>query len=281
MSDLKGSGRYKIIQTVKMGDAGETYTCEDLHDTAGGRFTLLSIRDHQVMHRFVDIYTKSEHDKDKTVVNEFSEDGKFFIVYPYIPERPLTAFFMAGARTLHEKEEICTNLIIACMTSDLPWPLLYLVLKQREIQLANNKDISLSYKLDLTELDEEKKEEDCALECAKIIQEMLKPTSGRTPNSYLLLSKRTEKKSYRSFRDLYKDLEISAEPDKKRGPIGRFFDFLSRNKDEIFRVLLWVSTILFIFVVITFITNLIFGDVPWLRLFIRSFEKIGLESLLQ
>ncbi len=281
MSDLKGSGRYKIIQTVKMGDAGETYICEDLNDTARGRFTLLSIRDHLVMHRFVDICTKSGQPKENTVINEFSEDGKFYIVYPYVPERPLMNFFMAGARSLHEKEEICTNLIIACMTAELPWPLLYLVLKQREIQLADNRDISLSYKLDLTELDEEKTEADCAIECAKLVRDLLKPTSGRMPNSYLLLTKRTEKRSYQSFRDLYKDLEISAEPDKKRGPIGRFFDFLSRNKDDIFRVLLWISAILFLFVVVTFITNLIFGDVPWLRLFIRSFEKIGLESLLQ
>ena len=281
MSELIGQSRYKIIQTVKIGQAGETYVCEDIHDSAGERFTLLSIRDHEVMHRFVSLYNRDGKNVENSVVDMFSEEGKFFVVYPYIPERRLTQFYMGESLSLHEKEEICINLIIACMTSDLPWPILYLVLKQNEIQLARNHSVSLSYKIDLSELDDARTEGDCAIECAKILLELLKPSGGRKPNSYLLLYKRTEKKSYQNFRDLYKDATIAAEPEKKRGILGRIRAWFARNKDDIFRVLLWISTILFIFVIITFLTNLIFGDVPWLRLFIRSFEKIGLESLLQ
>ena len=281
MSDLIGQSRYKIIQTVKIGSAGETYVCEDLHDSARGRFTLLSIHDHEVMHRFVALYNRDRKEVENSVINMFSEESKFFVVYPYIPERRLTDFYMGESLSLHEKEEICINLIIACMTTDLPWPILYLVLKQNEIQLARNRSVTLSYKIDLSELDDSKTEGDCAIECARILLELLKPAGGRKPNSYLLLYKRTEKKSYQNFRDLYKDTTIAAEPDRKRGLLGRARAWFSRNKDEIFRVLLWISAVLFLFVIITFITNLIFGDVPWLRLFIRSFEKIGLESLLQ
>ena len=94
-------------------------------------------------------------------------------------------------------------------------------------------------------------------------------------------TKKTEKYSYGSFKELYKDVEIAAEPDRKRGIIAAFKAWFNRNKGNLFRILLWVSIILALFVIITFLTNLIFGDVPWLRLFIRSFEKIGLESLLQ
>ena len=281
MSDFKGQSRYKIIQTVKIGTAGETYVCEDLHDSARGRYTLLAINDHEVMHRFVELYNRDKRDGENTVISMFSEEGRFFVVYPYIPERRLFDFYMGETLSLREKEEICINLIIACMTSDLPWPLLYLVLKQGEIQLARNRSVSLSYKIDLSDLDDQKTEGDCATECAKILLQLLAPSGRRKPNSYLLLSKRTEKKSYQTFRDLYKDTTIAAEPERKRGIFGRIKAWFSRNKDDIFRVLLWVSAILFLFVVITFITNLIFGDVPWLRLFIRSFEKIGLESLLQ
>ncbi|MBR6257336.1 MAG: hypothetical protein IKR23_08155 [Lachnospiraceae bacterium] len=281
MSDAFQPSRYRLLGRVKRTEAGEVMICTDTHDSAGGKCTVLAVDDHRIMHSFIDIYDSREDIPKDVQPLIFSEDGRNFVVYPYVQERPISEFYMGGAMTLKECEEVCVNLIISCMTSNLPWPLLYLVLRQKEIQLAKDRNVYLSYKLDLTELDANIGESECAVECAKILLGLLEPKASSKAKSYLLLKKKTEKYSYGSFKELYKDVEIAAEPEKKHGIIASFKAWFNRNKGTFFRILLWISIILGVFVIVTFLTNLIFGDVPWLRLFIRSFEKIGLESLLQ
>ncbi|MBR1860908.1 MAG: hypothetical protein IJ796_03475 [Lachnospiraceae bacterium] len=281
MKEQTGSNRYKTIQRISKSAANEVTVCRDENDNDGTLVTVLAVEDHNVMRRFIEIYDKADYIEENTVLDMFSDEGRFFIVYPYVQERALKDFYMGNAMSLHECEETCVNLIIACMTSSLPWPVLYLVLKQREIQLARDNSITLSYRIDLTELDVNVGESQCAIECAKILTFMLESKARRKANSYVLLRKKTEKFSYGSFKELYKDVEIAAEPPRKNGFFASLKAWFSRNKTVLFRILLWTSIILAVFVLITFITNLIFGDVPWLRLFIRSFEKIGLESLLQ
>ena len=272
---------FKTIQTVKKTDVNEIRICENTADPQRTRYTVLVVSDHEVMHKFIEIYDKATYLQDAPNVRMYTDEGKFFIVYPYVSERFLSEFYMGSTMTLRECEEVCTNLIIACMTSNLPWPLLYLMLRQREIHIAKDLSVYISYRYDLTELDPSIDEGDCANECAKILVELLEPKSDRRANSYLLLIKKTDKQSYDRFTELYKDLQIAAEPIRKRGLLLHIKVWFARNRDTIFRVLLWVSILLAIFVLLTFITNLLFGDVPWLRLFTRNFDKIGLESLLQ
>ncbi len=275
------SNRYKTVQKIKKSPANEVLVCEDLNREKGSLCTVLAVADHYVMRRFIEVYDKADYIEENTVKDMFSDDGRFFIVYPYVKERPLEKFYMGGAMSLRECEDVCVNLIIACMTGNLPWPVLYLILKQREIQMARDGSVSLSYRIDLTELNPEVGEKECAIECARVLIWMLESKARRKANSYVLLKKKTEKNSYQSFKDLYKDVEIAAEPPGKNNIIASLKAWFNRNKQTLFRILLWTSAVLAVFVIITFLTNLIFGDVPWLRLFIRSFEKIGLESLLQ
>ena len=44
-------------------------------------------------------------------------------------------------------------------------------------------------------------------------------------------------------------------------------------------MLFWVSLILVIIALAMLFSNLVLGDIPWLRLFINSFKRIGTESL--
>ncbi len=281
MSDGFKPSRYRLLGRIKKTAANEVMICEDTVDTAGGKCTVLAVNDHRILHRLIDIYDSREDIPQEDEPQILSGEGRSFVVYPYVQERPMDDFYMGGAMTLQECEEVCINLIIACMTSNLPWPVLFLVLKQHEIQLAKDRSVHLSYRLDLTELDDTIGESECAVECARILLTLLESKASSKAKSYLLLKKKTEKYSYSSFKELYKDVEIAAEPDKKHGIIAVLKAWFNRNKPILFRILLWISIILAVFVIITFLTNLIFGDVPWLRLFIRSFEKIGLESLLQ
>ena len=42
-----------------------------------------------------------------------------------------------------------------------------------------------------------------------------------------------------------------------------------------------VCVLLILVVIASFVTQAIFGDIPWLRFFFNSFKTIGTESLLQ
>lgn len=274
--------KLKNLSVIKRSKTGEVRICEDLDSKTGNRYSVLVLEDHDIVHSVLETYDRAKSYIEKpNYVDMFSDEGLFFIVYPYVPERPLVKFYMGSTLTLRECEEICVNLIISCMTCNLPWPLLYLLLVQREIQLSQDHSVTFSYNLDLTEFDPTIDESACVVECAKLLIELLEAKVSRRANSYFLLKKKIDRQSYDYFKDLYKDLIISREPIRRGGILLRLKLWYLRNKDTLFYVLLRISIVLAVFVLVTFLTNLIFGDVPWLRLFIRSFERIGLESLVQ
>ena len=93
--------------------------------------------------------------------------------------------------------------------------------------------------------------------------------------------KKISKKSYHRFTELYKDIRIAAAPKKRRGVIAGIRAWFMRNRDAIFHLLLWVCILLVLLVIASFVTQAIFGDIPWLRFFFNAFKKIGTESLLQ
>jgi hypothetical protein len=253
-------------------------------DSARGLFTVLFVKDHEVVRRFVDINQKAQNRGEVTesaLIDSFASQGGYVIVYPYVKERELSRFYMGGALSLYESEEVCINFIIACMTAQLPWPVLYLLLRQGKVNLSRDKTVYFSYSADLTELDETIMERECVVECAAILVKILEPKADSKANSYILLQKKVSKRSYTRFTELYKDVQIAAVPKRRRGLLIRFRVWFDRNKDTLFRILLVICVLLALFVIISFLTYLIIGDVPWLRLFIRSFERIGLESLLQ
>ncbi len=275
--------RLKTVRLIARNDINEIQVCENLNDSARGRFVVIVVKDHEVIKRFIELNEHAEEVQESVLLDYFSCEGQYLIVYPYKNERPFDLFYVGKALTLAQAEEVCINLIIACMTSNLPWPLLYLVLTQHQVHIARDNSVYLTYALDLSELDTSMQEKDCVVECAKLLLKVLAPKvkRRRKANSYILLTKKIDKRAYDRFRDLYKDLELAAVQEKKRGWRLRVRIWFETNRDTLFRVILVISIALAVFVILTFLTNLIFGDVPWLRLFIRSFEKIGLESLLQ
>ena len=275
--------RLKVIRLIARNEVNEIQVCENLNDSAHGLYTVIVLKDHEITKKFIEMNEKSEEVVESVVIDCFSENGQYLVVYPHKKERPIELFYMASALTLSQAEEACINLIIACMTSNLPWPVLYLLMTQKQVNISRDNSVYLSYYMDLSQLNEEITERDCVVECAKLMVRMLAPKvrRRRRANSYILLQKKIEKRAYDRFRDLYKDLKLAAVQEKKKGVGLRIRLWFERNRDTLFRIILVISIILAVFVVLTFLTNLIFGDVPWLRIFIRSFETIGLESLLQ
>ena len=99
--------------------------------------------------------------------------------------------------------------------------------------------------------------------------------------SYELISRKTENNSYNSFTELYRDLRIAAMPMEKHGIFLRIRSFFHRNADRLFGILFWVCVILGIIALIILLTHVVWGDIPFFRLFVNNFKNIGTESLQQ
>ena len=139
--------------------------------------------------------------------------------------------------------------------------------------------VCLGHQIDLEELDPARTERDCVVQCASILRDLLRPKSSQKAFSYRLLEKKIARKSYRKLTELYKDIRITAAPGKKKGIRKRIAGWFRRNQDGMFRFLLYLCAVLAFFVIVSLLTQLIVGDIPWLRLFFNGFETIGTETL--
>ncbi len=270
----------KSVRLVFKNEVNELHVCRNLIEKNGGLYTVICVKDHKLVRRFLRICERKVG-AEPFFVDCFSDGTNQIIVFPYVKERLLSDFYRPDVLSLSECEDICINTIIACMSTTLPWPLLYLVLTQKQLHLARDGSVYTGFFIDLAELDETIEEKHCTVKCAEILLDLLRPKENRQANSLNLLEKKVGKSSYTRFVELYKDVRISAVPKGKKGLRGKFGQWFSRNKDRLFHILLWISIILVLFVIISFLSQLIFGDAPWLRLFVNSFKKIGTESLLQ
>lgn len=267
------------VRIVRKSEANDVLICRDLNSDAGSLYTLLLIKDHGVVRQLLEMFERSGGEKRSACIAEFSWNGDFCMVFPYKQERPLRDFYAGERFPLARCEQICIHLVLACMTEGVPYPLLYLMLQQGQIHLAKDDSVYLSYQLDLSGLDASVSERECAVQCAAVLQELLAPKASQKAVSYALLKKKTEKRSYSEFSELYRDIRITAAPEKKQGIRTRLSAWFLAYKDTLFRILLFICSFLAVLAVVTFLTQLIFGDAPWLRLFTNGFEVIGTERL--
>ena len=268
------------VGVIHVSPVGKCLICKDLNVNGNAMYTVFCISDHEVVKTLISLF-EDQTPPEPVLIDSFASDNDHVFVFPYRKERPIKNFYMGDAMTLVRCEDVCINVILACMTSGLPWAVLYLVLEQGLLNLNKDDSVYLSYGVRLDKLDPEIREKDCVVRCAGILMELLESKSHLKADSYLLLQKKIASRSYSKFTELYRDIRIAATPGRKPGLISRFKIWFSIHKDRLFGFLFWISLILVIVALAMLISNAIFGDVPWLRFFINNFKRIGTESLLQ
>ncbi len=272
---------YTVVSTLFSGEANCCYVARLSDDMDGRSFTIIAVRDHDAIRTLMEAESKIHNIANSQLVDAFSYGNDYVLVFPYRQERPLRSFFVGDVLSLPEVEEIGTNLLLACMTASLPFPMLYLLLDQGQINLAKDGGIFFSYVIDIKEMDIRKTERDCTVKCAQILQAILATKENEKNISYELISRKSDNNSYSSFTELYRDLRIAAMPVEKSGILVRIKSFFKRNADLLFGILFWVCVILGIIALIILLSHIVWGDIPILRLFINTFKNIGTESLLQ
>ncbi len=269
----------KPVSTLRQSKINDIVICRDLAVADGSLYTVTVIKDHETARKFLKVC--QDYPAWTEEITTFSGQGEFVIAFPYKKERDLFSFYMGETYDLTVCEDICINVILTCIATQIPAPILYMILEQRKLNLSKDHTVFFDYNLDWADFDAGKTERDCTVQCAGILLELLEPKESQKAISYRLLQKKIAKRSYQKFTELYKDIRIAAAPKGKQSFLTSIKYFFKRNKDAIFRVLLWVCAILLIIVLISLISQLIFGDIPFLRIFTNGFKMIGTESLLQ
>lgn len=268
------------IRIVRKGTANDVYICRDDSSQAGSLYTLLVVRDHDIVRQLLNLF-ENQGNRTDAFLRSFSHNGDFCMVFPYKAERPMRSFYNGDKFPLSKCEAICSNLVTACMTEGVPYPVLYLMLQQEQIHLAKDDSVFFSYQIGLEDLDITVGEKECVVQCARILTELLMPKAYQKAVSYTLLKKKVEKKSYNYFMELYKDLQIASETSKKIGIRSRLNSTIEIQKDRLFRVLLIICLALILLMLVSLVAQVLFGEAPWLRIFSNHFRIIGTENLVQ
>lgn len=268
-------------QDVFQGKVNDVIVCRDIADSGMVYYTVWVVRDRELARKLMRLFYGNEGQKQNKFVADYTWKDSYLVVFDYIRERPLQSFFSSEITNLRECEQMGLNLTVECLAGGIPYPILFLQLKQGQINISKNRGIYLGYEIDLEEFSENIVEKDCATLCAKIVFQYIEEMKTAKATSYKLLEKKLWKDSYHRFTDFYKDLKLASQPLKKEGIVAGFQKFYRHNQDRIFRLVMVICILLGILTLIMIISQLFFLDVPLFRIFVNSFKEIGTESLLQ
>ena len=266
---------YEPVMTIFRGEVNDILICRDAGTIRNCFYTVLVLKDHKTVKKLIRVMESSEHGYD-SCLDFFQDQNQYCLVFPHVQERKLQDFYMAGQFPLDTCMKICENLVLQCMLSKLPYPLLFLVLRQRQIHLLKDYNVEFGYTVDLKELDENTGEKACAV----LLRELLQKKKTRRNTEYQLLSMKIPRESYQNFQQLYRDLRLSDRAGKKKSLFRRLKLWWRDEQNGWFRFLLIICTILLIFTMACFISRVIWGDVPFLRVLHNHFKVIGTESLV-
>lgn len=273
----------EVISTAFCGSVNDVYVCRNRSSSSGALYTLLSVRDRACAKKMLSL--AGEEDGQSPWLMHFAQNEELIFAFPFREERKFSAFARGQAVSAEVAESICVNLVMECLSACLPWPLLYLVLEQDGVQIAKDNTVYFTLCLDLSALDTEKTEQNCVSSCARLMMDLFAAPAASARKkrsrvkSFELIAKKSAKNAYAGFPELYRDIKLTAIPEEKTTLLKRAKGAWRRNRDGLFRVLLVLCAVLVIAALAALATQMIYGEIPWLRIFRNTFDVIGTENL--
>ena len=275
----------EVVSNLFHGSVNDVAVCRNRLSPAGALYTLLIVHDRTCARTMLQIMENGERSGESPCVTCLTQNENLIFVFPYREERKFSAFARGQAASAGGAEAIGINLVMACLSSGLPWPVLYLALEQDCVQISRENSVYFTLNLDLKDLDPTKNERRCVSGCAQLLLDLLdisggkKRRAGKQLKSHELIRKKSAKNAYGGFPELYQDIKLAALPTQKVGLKRKIVGIWRRNRDRLFRVLLVICILLVLVALAMLVTQLIFGEIPWLRLFRHTFDVIGTENL--
>ena len=148
----------EVVSEAFRGPVNDVLICRDRLSASGTRYTLLAVHDRVCARNLLAVLENSEAAGESPCLLRFSQNETLLFAFLYREERKFSAFARGQAATPGLGESICVNLVMECLSAGLPWPLLYLVLRQDGVQIAKDNTVYFTLLLDLAELDPERSE---------------------------------------------------------------------------------------------------------------------------
>nr|DAL19929.1 MAG TPA_asm: hypothetical protein [Caudoviricetes sp.] len=274
-----GQEQYEVVRDVFVGKDHVVSVCKYLQSVSVEYKVIWLVKNRELAKKIIGVFSKTVffREKEKSI---FTYQDAVCFVLPYEEERPLMNFYLATVRMgVCSGQQIWQQLLVKCMSSELPKPILYLILRQRQIKISQDGNIYFQYELDVTELNPAVTEAECTMECARIIRELMDLEHVST-QAAVLIDRKLKRKGYIEFIDLYKDIKIMIHQEAEIKKTS-FREKIESRKDNIFRLLLVMGIILLVIVIVIAVLQWKFQGDSAFRIFHYSVDQIGTESLLQ
>jgi len=268
-----------LVRVISAGRYNDVAVCRDSSSPLEVYYTLIIIKDRDCARNVLTaLEEKCPGERGEAYNVCFAYNDSLCYLFPYRPERPLERFAPAQITNPCQWEEICINLVMECLSAKLPHPLLALALESGNVHIEKDNSVYFSYFFDLGQLNSDDDESACARRCAEMMLSLLDPGAKKV-KSAKLMTKKLSRNAFRNLSELYRDIKVSALPQKKPGFKARMQAFWQRNKDGFFRLLLVLCVIILTCALLIGLMQLIFGHIPLFRLFENSFGTIGTRKL--
>lgn len=272
------------VSALLHGSVNDVVVCKDLCCAAQPLYVLWVIHDRACAKEVLMMMQAGRRGARAPYVFSFTQNELLCFGFPYREARPFRKFAKGQLTSPETAEEICVNLVTACMMSDLPWPVLALVFEQGLVHINKDNGVYFGAAVDLSGLQKQSGERECVSGCVALMLELLTETrtGGRRPlKSLELLEKKNSRDAYHHFHELYQDVRVTAAAKEKVSLRARLLSFWETYRDALFRALLVLCLVLLILAGLMALSQAIFGEIPFLRLFRHTFDIIGTENLHQ
>jgi len=275
----------EVVSELFRGSVNDAVVCRDRLSASGEMYMLLVLHDRRCAMKLLDVLENSTRDGANPCIMNFAQNDKLVFVFPYREERKLTSFAKGQITDITVSEKIAINFVMECLSVALPWPLLIIVIEQELVNITKDNSVYFTMNINLEKLNPDSTEKSCVTECIYLLMDILDaPVAGKrkrrkSSKSFELMQKKSAKGAYTSFTELYQDIRLTALSERKLSLTKGFRGFWRRNRDRFFRILLVLCIALAIIALLMLITQMIFGDIPWLRLFRNTFDVIGTQNL--
>lgn len=274
-----GRTTYQVIREVLEGKANTVYICREAGKSGAPYKTVWIVKDRRIVKELLE--SAANYCGEVFMQNAYAG-----FVFPYFQERPLQKFYLGSIRKGYcTAQQVWLALVEQCIISKLPPAVVYLILRQKQAQIAADGSVLLGFLLDLSDYDNTICEQDNVIACAEEIVRLIRLEDLEKKNNMVkkqavtLLERKLERDEYQEFMQLYRDIRLFGRGDSAGKKRRWRFDLSEWN--WLYRLLSCVCVVLVCMVVLMILGNVFFGEDFFWKLFCNSLDTIGTETLLQ
>ena len=172
-------------------------------DEEENKYVILKVKDAETSKKLANILSKF----DRRDFKPFSVGDSYCIRSPYRKKRGIVDYVFTMADSFNEIVDICREAMRRVMITDLPEAIKYLMIKERKLNLEEDGRVYFTYDLDLTELDENITEKECARECGYLIEELVGDEKYADFMCVTLLKAKNSNGGYEDYNDVFQDIK--------------------------------------------------------------------------